>query len=162
MGIRNWVKILLASTPLPPFTTAKKTWEQASCNFLFEVYCQFKCLSMERKDAQTQSLSPQIWRLEIWLRKCFCPQPSPTPHPHLHLPRKNDKRNSNFLCCRTCSSSILTNKRKKTSKDDHLSSRYGGLKLEEKFSQCSHGRPPFCPSRKNGKSFLQIYFAMQS
>jgi hypothetical protein len=24
MGIRNWVKILLASTPLPPFTTAKK------------------------------------------------------------------------------------------------------------------------------------------
>jgi hypothetical protein len=37
MGIRNWVKILLASTPLPPFTTAKKTWEQPSCNFLFKV-----------------------------------------------------------------------------------------------------------------------------
>jgi hypothetical protein len=30
MGIRNWVKILLASTPLPPFTTAKKTWEVGS------------------------------------------------------------------------------------------------------------------------------------
>jgi hypothetical protein len=27
MGIRNWVKILLASTLLSPFTTAKKTWE---------------------------------------------------------------------------------------------------------------------------------------
>jgi hypothetical protein len=26
MGIRNWVKILLISTTLPPFTTAKKTW----------------------------------------------------------------------------------------------------------------------------------------
>jgi hypothetical protein len=38
MGIRNWVKILLASTPLPPITTAKKTWEQVSCNFLFEVH----------------------------------------------------------------------------------------------------------------------------
>jgi hypothetical protein len=37
MGIRNWVKILLASTPLPPFTTAKKTWEQPSCNFLLKV-----------------------------------------------------------------------------------------------------------------------------
>jgi hypothetical protein len=37
MGIRNRVKILLASTPLPPFTTTKKTWEQTSCNFLFEV-----------------------------------------------------------------------------------------------------------------------------
>jgi hypothetical protein len=40
-GIRDWVEILLASTPLralPPFTTAKKTWEQASCNFLFEVH----------------------------------------------------------------------------------------------------------------------------
>jgi hypothetical protein len=24
MGIRNWVKILLVSTTLPPFTTAKK------------------------------------------------------------------------------------------------------------------------------------------
>jgi hypothetical protein len=32
MGIRNWVTILFASTPLPPFTTAKKTWEQPSCN----------------------------------------------------------------------------------------------------------------------------------
>jgi hypothetical protein len=38
MGIRNWMKILLASTPLPPFTTAKKTWEQASCKFFFEVH----------------------------------------------------------------------------------------------------------------------------
>jgi hypothetical protein len=41
MGIRNWVKILLASTPLPPITTAKKTWEQVSCNFLFEVHSLF-------------------------------------------------------------------------------------------------------------------------
>jgi hypothetical protein len=37
MGIRNWVKILLASIPLPPFTTAKKPWEQPSCNFLLKV-----------------------------------------------------------------------------------------------------------------------------
>jgi hypothetical protein len=28
MGIRNWVKILLASAPLPPLTTAKKTWSK--------------------------------------------------------------------------------------------------------------------------------------
>jgi hypothetical protein len=28
MGIRNWVKILLISTTLPPFTTAKKTWSK--------------------------------------------------------------------------------------------------------------------------------------
>jgi hypothetical protein len=28
MGIRNWVKILLVSTTLPPFTTAKKTWSK--------------------------------------------------------------------------------------------------------------------------------------
>jgi hypothetical protein len=38
MEIRNWVKILLACTPLLPFTTARKTWEQASCNFLFKVH----------------------------------------------------------------------------------------------------------------------------
>jgi hypothetical protein len=28
MGIRNWVKIFLVSTILPPFTTAKKTWSK--------------------------------------------------------------------------------------------------------------------------------------
>jgi hypothetical protein len=28
MGIRNWVKILLASTLLPPSTTAKETWSK--------------------------------------------------------------------------------------------------------------------------------------
>jgi hypothetical protein len=28
MGIRNWVKILLVSTTLPPFTTTKKTWSK--------------------------------------------------------------------------------------------------------------------------------------
>jgi hypothetical protein len=26
MGIRNWVQILFASTPLPPFTIIKKIW----------------------------------------------------------------------------------------------------------------------------------------
>jgi hypothetical protein len=100
MGIRNWVRIPLASTPLPPFTTAKKTWEQASYNFLFKM------------NAQTQSLLPQIWGLEIWSRKCFRLQPSPTPCKHLHLPRKSNKRNSNFLCWKTSSSSILNNEKK--------------------------------------------------
>jgi hypothetical protein len=28
MGIRNWVKIQLASTPVLPFTTANKTWSK--------------------------------------------------------------------------------------------------------------------------------------
>jgi hypothetical protein len=37
-GIRNWVEILLASTSLPLFTIAKKTWHQASCNFVFIVH----------------------------------------------------------------------------------------------------------------------------
>jgi hypothetical protein len=28
MGIRNWMKILLVSTILPPFTTTKKSWSK--------------------------------------------------------------------------------------------------------------------------------------
>jgi hypothetical protein len=50
MGIRNWVKILLASTPLSPFTTAKKTWSKLFCNCFFEVHSYLKYLPMEKKE----------------------------------------------------------------------------------------------------------------
>jgi hypothetical protein len=44
MGNRNWVKILLVSTTLPPFTTAKKTWSKVLV-ILFN-----KCLSIKKKE----------------------------------------------------------------------------------------------------------------
>jgi hypothetical protein len=36
MEVRNWVKILLASTPLSPFTTAKKTWSKLFAIFFLK------------------------------------------------------------------------------------------------------------------------------
>jgi hypothetical protein len=36
MGIRNWVKILLISTILPPYTTAKKTWSKVLAIFFLK------------------------------------------------------------------------------------------------------------------------------
>jgi hypothetical protein len=32
---------------------------------------------MKKKNAQIQSVYPQIWGLEIWTRKCFRPHPQP-------------------------------------------------------------------------------------
>jgi hypothetical protein len=37
MGIRNWVKILLVSTTVPPFTTAKTKFVAKVFDYLFEV-----------------------------------------------------------------------------------------------------------------------------
>jgi hypothetical protein len=36
MGIRNWVKIQLASTPVLPFTTANKTWSKLFAIFFLK------------------------------------------------------------------------------------------------------------------------------
>jgi hypothetical protein len=44
---------------------------------------------MKKKNAQIESLYPQLWGLEIWSRKRFCPHPTSAPHLHFEPPRKN-------------------------------------------------------------------------
>jgi hypothetical protein len=76
--IRNSVKILHVSTILrsrPPFSTAKKTWSKVLPILLLKCNPKSKCLSMKKKNAQIESLYPQIWGLEIWSRKRFRPPP---------------------------------------------------------------------------------------
>jgi hypothetical protein len=68
---------------------------------------------MKKKNAQTQSLLPQIWGLEIWSRKCFRPQPGSTSRPHLHLPRKNGKRCFAISFKSTISPLISTHEKRK-------------------------------------------------
>jgi hypothetical protein len=90
MGIRNWMKILLVSTTVPPFTTAKTKFGAKGLAILFLKYTpKLYAYLWKKKNAQIQSLYPQIWGLEIWLRKRFRPHPTSTPHSHVQPPRKN-------------------------------------------------------------------------
>jgi hypothetical protein len=92
IGIRNWMKILLVSTTLrflPPFPTAKKTWNKVLAILFFKCTPKLNAYPWKKKNAQIQSLFLQIWRLEIWSRKCFRLHPRSTPHLHFQPPRKN-------------------------------------------------------------------------
>jgi hypothetical protein len=59
---------------------------------------------------------------------------------YFHPLRKKSKKSLEFYFLRTIPTSISTHeKKKKTSKSNHFSSRYEGSKLEEKISQRPHG-----------------------
>jgi hypothetical protein len=44
---------------------------------------------MKKKNAQIESLHPQIWGLQIWSKKRFHPYPTSNPHSHFQPSRKN-------------------------------------------------------------------------
>jgi hypothetical protein len=60
MGNRNWVKILLVSTTLPPFTTAKKTWSKVLVILFLKCTPIINAYPSKKKNAQIQSLFLQI------------------------------------------------------------------------------------------------------
>jgi hypothetical protein len=150
MGTRNWVKIPLASTPLPPFTTAKKTWSKHFAIFFLKYILNLNTYPWKEKNAQIQSLLSQIWGLKTWSRKCFHLQLGPIPRLHLGPPRNN----GNLV--RSLSDSFFLEKvpifntyqqKWKTSKADHISSRYGGSKIQKEIpSVRADDKTPVCTS----------------
>jgi hypothetical protein len=123
---------------------------------------------MKKKNAQTQSLLSQIWGLEIWSRKCFRLQPSPTPLSICICRGKTIRGIPVFFVGEHFHFQYLTTKKKKkkTSKIDHFSSKYGSSKLEEKLTHLPRGRwTPVRHSIRQGnmvRAFCKYFSTMQS
>jgi hypothetical protein len=90
MEIRNWLKILLASTPLPPFTTTKKTWSQHFAIFFLK--CIFN--SWKRRMPKPNHCYPKYGDWRLGQGNASVCSLAPPPCSHLRAPRKNDKRYS--------------------------------------------------------------------
>jgi hypothetical protein len=65
MGIWNWVKILLASTSLSPFTTAKKTWNKLFVIFFLKYIVNLNTYLWKKRMPKPNHYYPKygIWRL---------------------------------------------------------------------------------------------------
>jgi hypothetical protein len=75
--------------PYPHLQPWRQNLEQRSSILFLKYTPKLNAYPWKKKNAQIQSLYPQIWGLEIWSRKCFLPHPISTPHSHFQPPRKN-------------------------------------------------------------------------
>jgi hypothetical protein len=166
MGIRNWVKILLASTSLPPFTTAKKTWSNIFAILFLKCILNWNTYLWKKRMPKYIHYYPKygVWRLgqgNASVRR-LAPPPIRICVPLGKI--KSGIPNFYFLEKRFHLQYLPT--KKKTSKANNVSSVYIGSKIQPKISSvCMDTKTSVCTSvrqRKLMKASRKFLFAVCS
>jgi hypothetical protein len=160
MGIRNWVKTLLAFTPLSHLQLQRKIGASfLKCIFDLNNY------PWRKKNAQTQSLLPQIWGLKTCSRKCFHSHPirNLAPPPVSICVWEKLVRGILRFFFKGCFQLQYLPIIKKHQRQSFLFQIWmskNSKKNSQHLGGCHDPYLLFCPPKKNGQCFLQIFFAV--
>jgi hypothetical protein len=108
MVIRNWVKILLVSTTIPPFTTAKTKLGTKVLQFSFWSILLNYMPIHEKKECPNPIIISSNMGIGNLVKETFLSAPYINPHSHFQPPRKNVSA-SMRLCRRTYASTQTGN-----------------------------------------------------
>jgi hypothetical protein len=160
MGIRNWMKIILAFTPLPPFTTAKETWNKLFAIFFLKCILNLNTYPWIKRMSKSNHyyLKYGGWRLGQGNVYVCSLAPPPVRQ------RKMIRGIPNIFLENVSIFKIYQWKNK--SKANHFSSRYGGSNIWKEIPNIyADAKTPVRTSvcqRKSIKDFCKFPFAVHS